>query len=253
MYFAEVWFPFGTTRKKTVVGEEVTGLIVWWNRNGQVNGRNWSVIVDEKGIRAFLILPERTALAKKHANKYVTASLEKLVALGVEPFLVTILGREMGTFTSCRCRKPSRYYLFASVGSPLWCGDCRNPVPLYRIPPISGDEYYGILMWNEDHLACDTLWLGSAVGERFSGRQMSEPESELSRAGREICAAIEEKTGIPTYFYLHRYSGRSMKSEKARKCPVCSGEWLLAERWGIFDFQCDGCRLLSSLAVNFPR
>jgi predicted nucleic acid-binding Zn ribbon protein len=257
MYFAEVLFPFANPKARpSVVLDRTYSLTAAWIHNGQMYKTSGSVLSGKDNIRWYVLLPERTSLSKKWNNQYAVKAAEELAKVGAGAHQVRILGREASLPPVCRCRKPSRYYLFTTfidITSPLNCGDCRRPVPLYRIPKISGDDYFGILGWQDDYRACDTLWMGSGVGERFNWRQMSEAESELSRAGRKICAAIEEKTGIPTYFYLDRYSGRSLKSEKARKCPVCKGEWLLAERWGIFDFQCDGCRLLSNLAVNFPR
>lgn len=250
MYLAEVFFPFGKARKKSAVADAAGDLIGCWYKNGQIWNRDWSLIADKTGIRAFLVLPERTALSGKHARKYVTDRLEKLAGLGVEPFRVTILGRELETMASCRCRKPDAYYLFASHASPLWCGQCHQPVPLYRIPPTYDDsEYHDLLGWRKDYLACDGLWF-SGLAERHQKRQLASPDSELSKTGRMLAAKVETLTGVPTYYYLFRYNGRSLAAEKATKCIVCAGDWLLEKRWDDFDFRCDRCRLISNIAFD---
>lgn len=86
-------------------------------------------------------------------------------------------------------------------------------------------------------------------GGRFGIFQLSKHESSLSKRGRDICDRLTFTTGIPTYYYLLKLSGRGLKAEQNRKCPSCNGEWLLEEvLHGVFDFKCDNCRLLSNIA-----
>jgi predicted nucleic acid-binding Zn ribbon protein len=255
MYLAEVFFPFANPKAKpSVVLDRTYSLTAAWVKNGQMYGHTHSpVLTGRDGIRWHVLLPERTSLSKKWNNRYAVKAAEELAKVGAGAHEVRILGREASLPSVCRCRKPGRYYLFTTfldITSPLNCGDCQRPVPLYRIPTISGDEHFDILQWQDNYRACDALWIGSGVGERFNGRQLSEPESDLSKSGRRICAAIEEKTATPTHYYLLRHSGRSSKAELERKCPVCAGEWRLEEKWGLFDFRCDGCRLMSNIAFD---
>lgn len=254
MYLAEVVFPFEHSKARLhEIPHEVWWLIAAWLHNGQIYSNNAPALSGKDGFRWFVQIPERNALAKKRNDQSVRGNIEKLVKLGAGPPRIRILGRDASLPPVCRCRKPGWYYLFTTfldIASPLVCGDCRNPVPIYRIPKSLDGGHDGILRWQADYRACDTLWIGSEVGERFNGRQLSDPESELSKSGREICAAIEEKTGTPTYYYLLRHSGRSSKAERERKCPVCAGEWLLDEKWGLFDFRCDHCRLVSNIAFD---
>jgi predicted nucleic acid-binding Zn ribbon protein len=87
------------------------------------------------------------------------------------------------------------------------------------------------------------------MGERFALREMGRHDSRLSQRGRAICGNIEELTGRPAYYHLHRYYGRSYRKEAERRCPECGGEWRLPETWHrLFDFRCDNCRLLSNMA-----
>jgi predicted nucleic acid-binding Zn ribbon protein len=257
MYLAEIFIPF--ERSKAKPGEILDGawsLYAAWKHNGQIYGNNPPVLSGKDGLRWFAQIPERNALAKKWNGESVRGNIEKLVKLGAGPPQVRILGRDATLPPVCRCRKPGWYYLFTTfldIASPLVCGDCRNPVPLYRIPKSPDERHEGVLRWQVDYQACDSLWIGSVVGERYHQRQMELPDSQLSKMGREICAAIEERSGTPTYYYLSRHSGRSLKAELERKCPVCAGEWRLEEKWGLFDFRCDRCRLVSNIAFDVRR
>ena len=136
------------------------------------------------------------------------------------------------------------------LASPLSCGDCFMSVPLYTIPPTyDNSEYYDVLSWELDYQACDRLQMNCRTGERFGIQQMSEPDSTLSQQGRDICDRITRSTGKPTFYFLYRYVKRTtLAREQARRCPGCGGNWLLEQRWHIFDFRCDVCRLVSKFS-----
>src|SRR5262249_48613682 len=147
--------------------------------------------------------------------------------------------------------RPSCYVLFTTylaVDSSLTCGDCFRSVPLYRIPHTDAQSYQDILFWQSNYRACDHLQMACTTGERFGMRELSHVGSALSLEGRGVCEKITNLTGIPTYYYLYRYKGRSRTSETKRLCPACGGSWLLQERWHLFDFRCDRCRLVSNIA-----
>ena len=103
--------------------------------------------------------------------------------------------------------------------------------------------------WQSDYQACDTLQMNCRTGERFGLREMGLPESSLSRQGREICRKIEASTGLPVYYYLHRYRMRPRAADALQPCPACGGAWKLSEPLhDRFDFRCDSCRLLANLS-----
>lgn len=92
----------------------------------------------------------------------------------------------------------------------------------------------------------------SATNERQCARvprtaQISDETSVLATIGRDLCQQIEQRTHIPTFYYLYRL-GRD-EGEYQRKCPCCGGEWKLTEPLhDIFHFRCDPCRLISNLS-----
>lgn len=90
---------------------------------------------------------------------------------------------------------------------------------------------------------------GCTVGEKWATKQMSEPSSQLSKQGINICYRLKELTGISTFYYLYNYRYISHSQDKARRCFSCSAKWLLRERLlDFYDLKCDKCRLVSSFS-----
>lgn len=233
----------------------VDGLIVALQRGGQILSDEWPIAANRTMVRAFVSIPERTSLQRKHESKWVASQRDALTDAGLSQPSYTILGREPATLDPCRCNNPSAFILYTdlfSLESPLRCADCFGPVPLYRIPHTSYcGTHEDIVLWRRNYQHCDDLHIGSAVGERFGYRQLSSPNSSLSREGIECCRRIAEVTRRPCYYYLYRYYGRSKKQESQRACPTCGRMWRLKEAWHRqFDFRCDRCHLLSNLAYS---
>ena len=63
--------------------------------------------------------------------------------------------------------------------------------------------------------------------------------------------AFSASTGLPVYYYLHRYRTRPRATDALQPCPACGGPWKLAEPLHErFDFRCDACRLLANLPAS---
>ena len=94
--------------------------------------------------------------------------------------------------------------------------------------------------------------MNGAILEQQSLAEISEYQSTLSKHGRYLAQEIEKETDIPTYYYLYRVGGQSLKSEKSRCCPSCGANWALKDSiFDTFHFKCDTCRLVSNLSWNF--
>ena len=223
--------------------------------NGQVCGKEFPVAVTTSGYAATVLIPEWTSLDATNHNDYVRNGLQRVREAGLsEP--EHLIAEDMDGAGACRCDSPPSYVLYTtyvSLESPLRCGGCFLPVPLYRIPPTKDKEYNDIIQWQSYYQACDTLQMNCTPMERAALRQLSRLDSGLSKAGLEVCGRIYEATRIPTYYHLHRERGRSVRQEKKRLCSGCQGEWLLPARWHLFDFRCDPCRLLSTVAWDIGR
>jgi predicted nucleic acid-binding Zn ribbon protein len=87
------------------------------------------------------------------------------------------------------------------------------------------------------------------TGERFGEEQLARHDSSLGMNGRELCRKLEQATGTPVYYFLHKTRSRGRQAELARLCPSCGAQWRLEKRLHNFDFRCARCRLLSSIAA----
>ena len=235
---------------KDAVSDAIDTLISALRMNGQICGREFPTAVTPSGYVTTMFLPEPDALNSKHHNSYVRQALQKLRVAGfAEPEYA--VDEELDGGESCSCKFSQSFVLqtnYLMLAPPLHCGNCWLPVPLYRIPPTKEDEYYDIICWQSDYQSCDRLQMNCSTLERAAMRQIARLDSKLSRFGLAICSHIYELTSVPTYYYLHRYAARSRKQEERRLCPCCSGEWLLADPWHMFNFKCDKCCLVSNIA-----
>lgn len=251
MYVAQMSFTLNESADADAASDLVNSLLGALRMNGQVCGCEFPITINDNSCLSVVLLPDIDALANEHMNEYVSSAHEALHAAGFEGPEITVIGADIDSVPPCTCQRPEAYILFTtylSLESPLRCWTCFQPVPLYRIRPTKDKDYHAIICWQSDYQACDTLQMGCSTLERASVREMSRPDSSLSKRGRDICAVITENIGIPAYYYLYRYNARSRKQELARTCPVCNGEWRLDESQHIFDFKCDRCHLLSNIA-----
>lgn len=254
MYHVELTFQYSGKPNEPEISQGIERLLGAWVNNGQILNADWPVVFRKTHCLAIVACPEPTSLRPCHANDWIRKSLSELVSYGVLKPKLTLLGRGLESSTADRCRRPTSYFLmtnYLSIESPLWCGDHYLPIPLYRVPPTYEPDpsYWDILCWQKEWKSCDQLQMACGSGERWATKQISDPNSPLSTTGRKICKMIEEQSGVRTYYYLHRESGRSAAVERERLCPSCGKRWFLPEPLHkIIDFKCDPCRLISNVA-----
>lgn len=234
--------------------EAITGLVGAWYKNGQV--LDWYTAQTPENVRILALLPKADAVASSNNNVYAARCLADLADRGLAPE-VEILGSDPGSASPCCCeRRPSLVLFthFLSVESPVRCGDCFGPVPLYELPHTKDQVHLNILHWAADYRACDTLQMHCTTGERFGEAQLGRHDSSLSRDGMNIAARLSAMLDIPVYYYLLKMRGVSASQERRRLCPSCGGQWSLCSVWHeLFDFKCDLCRLLSNTPRSLSR
>lgn len=253
MYAAQLTFRIPEGVDLNDVSWKIVPLLAGWQQNGQIYRDNSVLVATDGNLVEAVTLPERDALDDAHASEHIRRDLAELAAIGIPHPELIIVGEDIEDYSrACSCLEQTAYILatdFTAIYSPLHCGSCYLPVPLYRLPPVDGSGFYSLLRWQADYRACDTLQIGCETLERAALHEMGQVDSSLSKRGRAICDRITESTGVPTFYYLHRWYGRSLKQERARKCPSCGGEWLLDEPWHRhFAFRCDRCRLVSNIS-----
>lgn len=254
MHVAELRFVSRVTRKHDAQVNAVHSLLAAYDRRGQTARANAPLARVSQGYRIVVRIPERDALAPKHGDKWVRKALREIREAGLSLQKVTIIGMEPETRPACACRRRPFLILFTTFlhdEPAVRCGACFGPVSLYRLPAtdVAVGSFQNLLFWVDAYQSLDELFIGSRAGERLAHAQLSRHDSELSKDGREVAAALEKKTHRPVYCFLSKYFGKSEATEQRRACPSCGGRWLLDEPLHrMFEFKCDKCRLLGNIA-----
>jgi predicted nucleic acid-binding Zn ribbon protein len=203
-----------------------------------------------------------TLMAGLGANKmrfhsdHSQAYLEKVIkAFGRMP-VWTIQDDELPTRNPSW--KASSLYLFTHAFDwkpPLCRGDTGEPIPSFLLP-LESQAKNDIVRWQAEYILHDRLWLNSGALELPAYKQLVDPNSQLSTGGREICAEIEKRTTVPTFYFLMRYYAPNQGADD-RPCPGCGKPWSSSQQEGApfhhWLFRCQGCRLVSTLGVDVNK
>lgn len=256
MFTAQIIFPYGAADREELA-ETASWLLSIWYKNGQIVSLPWPMVEGASELHAYALIPDRDALEARFANRYGREKLAEITKQAGAPPRIAVLGRDPESLDTCSCPERPSYVLFTNylnLESPMRCGACFLPVPLYLLPYLRDEERCDVLSWVSNYRACDALQMGCTVGERFGEQQLFRLGSALSRQGLEICRELEGKTGRKVYYYLHKSRGRTLGTERRRRCPGCGGDWLLEEPWHrLFEFRCDTCALLANVACSLAR
>lgn len=238
--------------QKKIINALFSDLLASLWQNGQIfDHYDHSSTYSNNILSYFVRCPEKNALSKKYRNDSVQKTWHMLEDKAGNNVATDFLGKDVNTHFS-QCRGKRSFYIlytnFLATGSPLRCGDCFVPIPLYQIPPTDHENYMDIFWWESQYKACDTLQIGSTVGAKFGLREISYFDSTLTQTGLNICKKVENSTGKKTFYFLLNYKKISKKQDREKKCPSCHQQWLLQQPLhGLFNFQCKKCGLLSNL------
>lgn len=244
MPIAHLQFPATADRDTDRAEDYLTALL----KNGQLWG---DFLLDSQptsqgpGLIASLKIPEPTALDFLSAAGQT--ALAQLSAANQAP-RIQIQGNPepIANWTSART-----LYLYTSLldrTSPLCHGETGAALPLYRLPIDDVSREY-LYHWQRQYRCQDSIWLYSGPLEAAAYDQLSNPHSDLSKQGRSHCETIEAATGLPTYYYLMRYSGE--QDPTPEQCPSCGAPWTTESHsgdraWHNFERCCVPCRLVSN-------
>jgi predicted nucleic acid-binding Zn ribbon protein len=139
--------------------------------------------------------------------------------------------------------------------TPVRRGDTGKAVPTFLLP-LEFQLKEDIGRWQSEYVLFDRLWLNSGTLEMSAYKELVDLASKLSGEGRELCAAIEKATSVPTYYFLMRYYATE-PGDDDRPCPGCGKSWHLPQplnapfhHWA---FVCKNCRLVSKAGVEINR
>lgn len=252
MEIVEIVFEYEKRNRKEAE-DAIQSYLAALFQNGQVADSTSARV--RGGFRVFLTVPASDALHQRHGSSWVRREVARLRTNGIGAPKVRRIGSHPEEPSACRCRRRPFLVLFAnflSNASPVRCGRCFGPVPVYRLPYLeSRDSRRELLGWQNAYQSLDELWIGSDVAEQYAYRQLSDVRSALSRNGREVAKQLEAKVGVRVYYYLMKHYGVSDGRDRQRRCPSCRGRWLLTEPLhGILEFRCNRCRLMSNVAFD---
>lgn len=250
----EIVFRPGPRLRRNDVEDAINTYLAALSKNGQIMG-DTPTARGRSRYRVFVNVPRTDALESRSGSRWVRRAVKRLVDTGVGRPRCYRLGRQPDSQIPCTCRRPSCLVLFTnclSDESPVRCGLCFGPVPLYTLPTTGeAGDFQDLLSWQSTYQAMDGLFIGSGVGEHYSHRQLSDVASPLSKDGRDLAARLESRVRRPVYYYLMKHFGTSDTRERRRRCPSCKKLWALAAPMHrIFDFCCEDCRLLSNVAFD---
>jgi len=252
MLIAQIDFEITEIADTDLQNSGIFSLLADFAHDGRI-GSHYSVLKNDSTISSLVTIPAADAFSNFGDNPYIPDSLKRLDEVKISRPIFKILGKDLESAEVCQCQKSTGYILYTGGWSdsvtPLYCFDCFQPVPLYWLPRPENDDFFAVYVWQSDYKACDQLQTHCQTGERFALKEMLDPASSLSQAGLAICRDLSARTGKPVYYFLYKYYGKSLKTEKARACPQCGGAWILDEPlFKLFDFKCDNCHLLSNIA-----
>jgi predicted nucleic acid-binding Zn ribbon protein len=223
-------------------------------KGGQICGER--LLAWQKGMLiAHVLLAAPKAMDLKYHTAWGKQNLAKVVeSFGREPAW-KILDDDAERI-SLKWKGSTFLYLFTTWVdwcSPLCRGDGKRPLPFFALP-VSDHIKENLYCWQRSYRSLDGIWLESGPLELRAYRQLADPRSALSEEGRTLCQEIERATGVPTFYYLMRYWGRS-KGEETRPCPGCGNDWSTSEsefagEFHRFHFKRDACRLVSHVGKD---
>lgn len=252
MLIAKVTFPI--KQSKSFDQKKYIGMIEDYLSALSLNGQIWGEyqLGMMNGVpESYVTVPEKNSIMPRYTSSHGKSLRNKLKEqCGIYPIWSFLTDDEELPWKNWN--KSAFLFLstnFLDNSSPVAMPhkDSGTSVPLYLIP-VEDDVREYISRWSYSYQAHDQLWIGSGALEMMAYEQIASVESDLSAEGREHCKAIEDATGIPTYFYQYRYFGYST-GEKDRVCPACGSEWrhsnISDKSFSEFHFLCEPCRIVS--------
>ncbi len=244
----------------------ITELLDELRYNGQIIGREFALTLNNQAFVCHLVCPEMDSMQEKHFTPDIVEIIEELNDAGIEGPFTEVTGLESQSDFTDTCAEPKGYILYSTFVqscSPIRCLEHFMPIPLYKLPEMVRKP---LIKWQESHAACDQLQMNEMTDiEAMMVEQLSAPASQLSSQGRDLLDQIEMVSGKPGFQYLYRVGGESLASEQTRFCPSCDKEWRYQIKsstkaakheqslplFGLFDFKCDDCKLLSNISWDF--
>jgi predicted nucleic acid-binding Zn ribbon protein len=209
-------------------------------REGQILYKNVPIIKSENNFTAIINTVAFDALNYENRRHYVNKYWNEIETLSESKIMLELIGTEYLDYSEC-CKKTSFFILyFGSLYSPIRCGDCFEPIPIYSIPETNDDGkgYDNIFFWRQNYNSCYQLWFDGTVNEDFHLKQLSDFTSEISIQGFEVCKSIEKTTNKKVYYFLMEFENN------IKKCPSCNNDFEVLELDKEINKICHNCKIV---------
>jgi predicted nucleic acid-binding Zn ribbon protein len=206
-------------------------------KSGQVY-ENFHVVTEDGGYAVYVIMPGADALDLDFCTEESVEIIKKLAA--IFSLKVEALGGSVSCEDSCECEAPTWYMLYTDLAteeSPVVCGDCGKPVPLYKLPAILDKEgQSNFLNWQDQFKALQKLDIYN-YNPSFTAAEIYAPDSRINKMGRALCRALEKAKSVPVFYHLE------VKKDAADRCPLCGREWSRTANEDVAGKLCTFCRI----------
>ena len=224
-------------------------------RNGQIL-REYTII---KNGNYFLsvTLPKEDSFDEKYDGVYVRRDRAKVKELF--DFRIIPMGENIASQRYCSCQSRPAIEMetyHSDIESPFICCGCGRPIVLYEIPFAENrEDHFELQCWQDNFSAMDILWI-RCLCDRYTGRQLVDPDSALNKQGRELAEHISRQLGIPVYYNLFDDGSKKIKLAKignriCRVCPKCGETMKYAKLSDDYEIDiCDTCSLSSNRYID---
>lgn len=216
--------------------------------NGQIYSDYNLIHIEHLRYKAYINVPDLESISEKYNNEYVNRSYKHLIVQMKE------IGKNILYNPNCNCKTVPYYILFCTsetgTSSPITCGKCGNEIPLYKVPYLFREsEHFTLINYQKIYASVHELYMQS-LSDRFTIKQLVNPDSSLNKRAFEIREELENKIKKPVYLSLSRSFldvNRYAKKIDSDKCPKCGKNLLECDyQIGLVKmFRCDDCRLIT--------
>ncbi len=235
-YFKITLRPHKVMKNAAYCEELITESFHILRKTGQVY-EGFRIVAEEGAYGVYVIMPSEDSLDLRFCSEETLDAVKKLaVIFSLE---VKALGNVVNCEDSCTCEAPTWYMLYTDIDmqeSPMICGDCGKPYPLYKLPAVLDKEGQNrFLAWQDQSRALHQLDVGNYSTE-FTEGEIYNPSSRINKMGRALCRAIEGAKSVPVFYHLEQ-------KKASAACPLCGKEWSRTANTDISTSLCTFCRV----------
>ncbi len=232
-----------------VVDQQIRSIQLWLASlrfNGQVLGVQHVISQQDDIFSIFLSTPEEDSLAIDNGSEYVAKCTKDMKGIGLtDPVLVKVRNDSIGE-KYCLCEHNPFFIISTdcfSIASPVLCGRCFKPYPLYKLPQLDQAGFEGLINWQVGYQAFDQLYINSGVGEKFAANQLCGIRSQLTQEGLLWRDELRAKCDRNVYYYL-----LTIEDDTSQLCPQCKRTWEFNDGFPYkFKKMCQKCNLISNM------